>query len=84
MKLLYHDCIMILVEVMVPYLFYLLLLTPLFCILEQYIGTCGNALNLVKSYFSNRTQRILSEFANIICGVPQGSVLGPLKLCWYL
>ena len=42
----------------------------------------GNALKLIKSYFSNRTQRVqidndLSDFANIICGVPQGSVLGP-------
>ena len=39
------------------------------------------------SYFSNRTQRVqidnvLSDFANIICGVPQGSVLGPLK--WFI
>ena len=37
------------------------------------------------SYFSDRTQRvqidgILLEFASIVCGVPQGSVLGPLKL----
>ena len=50
---------------------------------------CGNTLKLIKSYFSNCTQRIqndnvLSDFANIICGVPQGSILGPLKLCWYL
>ena len=47
------------------------------------------ALMMYKSYFSNRTQRVqiddvLSEFANIICGVPQGSVLGPLKICLYL
>ena len=61
----------------------------LFCILEKYVGICGNALQLIKSYFSNRTQRVqidnvLSDFANIICGVPQGSVLGPLKLCLYL
>ena len=54
----------------------------LLCILEKYVGICGNALKLIKSYFSNRTQRIqidyvLSDFANIICGVPQGSVLGP-------
>ena len=47
------------------------------------------ALKLIKSYFSNRTQRVqidnvLSDFANIICGVPQGSVLGPLKFCLYL
>ena len=43
----------------------------------------------MKSYFSNRTQRVqidnvLSDFANIMCGVPQSSVLGPLKLCLYL
>ena len=61
----------------------------LFCILEKYVGICGNALKLIKSYFSNRTQlvqidNVLSDFANIICGVPQGSVLGPLKLCLFL
>ena len=27
----------------------------LFCILEIYVGICGNALKLIKSYFSNRT-----------------------------
>ena len=42
---------------------------------------CGNALNLIKSYFSNRTQcvqidNVLTVFANIICGVPRGSFLG--------
>ena len=61
----------------------------LFCILEKYVGIRGNALKLIKSSFSNRTQRVqiddvLSDFANIICGVPQGSVLGPLKFCLYL
>ena len=61
----------------------------LFCILEKYVGICGNALKLIESYFSNRTQRVqidnvLSDFANIICGVSQGSVLGPLKFCLYL
>ena len=39
--------------------------------------------------FSNCTQRVqidndLSDFANIICGGPQGKILGPLKLCLYL
>ena len=68
------------------YLIYLLLLTPLIMIIcfvysKKYVGICGNALKLIKSYFSNRTQRVqinnvLSDFANIICGVPQGSALG--------
>ena len=53
-----------------------------FFILEKYVGICGDALKLIKSYFSNRTQRVqidnvLSDFDNIIRGVPQGSVLGP-------
>ena len=61
----------------------------LFYILEKYVGICGSALKLIKSYFYNRTQRVqidnvLSDFANIIRGVPQGSVLGPLKFCLYL
>ena len=61
----------------------------LFCILDICVGICGNALKLMKSYFSNRTQHVqiddvLSDFANIICGVLQGSVLGPLKFCLYL
>ena len=30
----------------------------LFCIREKYVGICGNALKLIKSYFSNRTQRV--------------------------
>ena len=44
----------------------------------------GNlALKLIKSYFSNRYQRtklgeFTSDLVNLILGVPQGSVLGPL------
>ena len=61
----------------------------IFCILEKHVGIRGHALKLIKSYFSNRTQHVqiddvLSAIANIICGVPQGSVLGPLKFCLYL
>ena len=61
----------------------------LFVILEKYIGITDSALQLLKSYFSDRSQRVLiddvmSGVANIVCGVPQGSVLGPLKLCLYL
>ena len=48
------------------------------------VGIRGNALKLIRSYFSNRTQHVqvdnvLSDFANNICVVPQGSVLGPFK-----
>ena len=60
-----------------------------FCILEKYVEVCGNALKLIKSHFSNRTQRIqiddvLSDFPHIISAVPQGSLLGHLKFCLYL
>ena len=30
----------------------------LFCILEKYVGIYGNALKLIKSHFSNCTQRV--------------------------
>ena len=61
----------------------------LFVILEIYIGITASALQLLTSYFSDRSQRVLiddgmSGVVNIGCGVPQGSVLGPLKLCLYL
>ena len=78
--------LLLLVEGMVRclfYLIYLLLLTPLiFCILGKYVGIYGNALKLIQSYFSHRSQRVQLDndfyFANIICGVHQDSVLGPL------
>ena len=61
----------------------------LFNHLEKYVGISGNALKLIKSYFFGRTQKvmidgILSDVASLICGVPQFSVLGPLKFCLYL
>ena len=53
----------------------------LFYILEKYVGTGGSALRLIRSYFSDRTQRvqidgIVYDFASLLCGVPPGSVLG--------
>ena len=50
--------------------------------LEHY-GIRGKALDIFKSYLSNRKQYVQLENAKsklrpITCGVPQGSVLGPL------
>ena len=60
----------------------------LFYILEKYVEIGGSALRLIRSYFSDRTQRVqiygMSDFASLLCGVPQGSVLGPMKFCLYL
>ena len=58
----------------------------LFMILEKFVCISGSALQLIKSHFSDCTQRvmiggILSEFANLVIGVPQGSVLRPTKFC---
>ena len=57
----------------------------LFYILEKYVGIGGSALRLIRSNFCDRTQRvqidgIISDFASLLCGVPQGS----MKLCLYL
>ena len=30
----------------------------MFCILEKYVGISGNALKLIKLYFSNHTQHV--------------------------
>ena len=54
----------------------------LFDKLEHY-GIRGFALKWIKSYFSNRLQFVeynsyVSPRAKIMCGVPQGSILGPL------
>ena len=56
--------------------------------LEPY-GVRGNALSLLTSYLKNRTQftqinHHASAKRNIVCGVPQGSVLDPLLFLVYV
>ena len=49
----------------------------------SHYGIRGNILNILRSYLTNRKQYVSyggidSTLLNIVCGVPQGSVLGPL------
>ena len=56
--------------------------------LEHHVGVKGTALDLFRSYLTCRTQCVaiestLSELCELEYGVPQGSVLGPIKFCTY-
>ena len=63
--------------------------TVLFNLLEHSLGISGSALSFLKLYPHGRSQcvqidGITSEFADLTCGVPQGSVLGPSNFCMYM
>ena len=53
------------------------------------IGISGNLLNWLKNYLSDRKQttmanNVTSDTEDIVCGVPQGSILGPLLFLIYI
>ena len=53
-----------------------------------YIGFSEHVINWFRSYLSNRTKvkvrKTLSDAGTLTCGIPQGSILGPLLFLLYI
>ena len=52
-------------------------------------GMLGIALDWLSSYLTNRSQKVIfndqeSEMKETLCGVPQGSIIGPLLFLPYI
>ena len=61
----------------------------LFNLWQDIFGVSGSALDLLQSHLDGQTQcdqidGIVSEYAKLFCGLPQGSVLYPLSFCAYM